>query len=32
MRRGEMARPGVVPFGRYYGSVDAMPLYVMLES
>ena len=30
MRRGEMARLGEVPFGRYYGSVDATPLYVML--
>src|SRR5437868_14482552 len=30
MRRGEMARLGEVPFGRYYGSVDATPLFVML--
>jgi len=29
-RRGEMAALGEVPFGRYYGSVDATPLYVML--
>jgi glycogen debranching enzyme len=29
-RSGEMARLGEVPFGRYYGSVDATPLYVML--
>ncbi|MFQ5973763.1 MAG: glycogen debranching N-terminal domain-containing protein [Alphaproteobacteria bacterium] len=29
-RRGEMARLGEVPFGRYYGSVDATPLFVML--
>jgi glycogen debranching enzyme len=29
-RRGEMAATGEVPFGRYYGSVDATPLYVML--
>ena len=30
MRRGEMAALGEVPFSRYYGSVDATPLYVML--
>ncbi len=30
MRRGEMAALGEVPFGRYYGSVDATPLFVML--
>ena len=30
MRKGEMARLGEVPFGRYYGSVDATPLFVML--
>ncbi|MBV8493135.1 MAG: amylo-alpha-1,6-glucosidase [Alphaproteobacteria bacterium] len=30
MRRGEMARLGEVPFARYYGSVDATPLFVML--
>ncbi len=30
MRAGEMARTGEVPFGRYYGSVDATPLFVML--
>ena len=29
-RGGEMAALGEVPFGRYYGSVDATPLYVML--
>lgn len=29
-RRGEMAALGEVPFGRYYGSIDATPLYVML--
>lgn len=29
-RRGEMAALGEVPFGRYYGSVDATPLYVIL--
>jgi glycogen debranching enzyme len=30
MRSGEMARLGEVPFGRYYGTVDATPLFVML--
>jgi len=30
MRRGEMASLKEVPFGRYYGSVDATPLFVML--
>ncbi len=30
MRDGEMARLGEVPFTRYYGSVDATPLFVML--
>jgi glycogen debranching enzyme len=29
-RGGEMARTGEVPFGRYYGAVDATPLFVML--
>jgi glycogen debranching enzyme len=29
-RRGEMAALGEVPFGRYYGSVDATPLFIML--
>ena len=29
-RSGEMAALGEVPFGRYYGSVDATPLFVML--
>jgi glycogen debranching enzyme len=29
-RSGEMARTGEMPFGRYYGSVDATPLFVML--
>lgn len=29
-RDGEMARLGEVPFRRYYGSVDATPLFVML--
>ncbi len=30
MRDGEMARLREVPFSRYYGSVDATPLFVML--
>ena len=30
MRNGEMARLREVPFARYYGSVDATPLFVML--
>ncbi len=30
IREGEMAHLGEVPFGRYYGSVDATPLFVML--
>jgi glycogen debranching enzyme len=29
-RRGEMAATGEIPFGRYYGSVDSTPLFVML--
>jgi glycogen debranching enzyme len=29
-RTGEMAALGEVPFGRYYGSVDATPLFVLL--
>lgn len=30
LREGEMAALGEVPFGRYYGSVDATPLFVVL--
>lgn len=30
MRRCEMATTGEVPFGRYYGSIDSTPLFVML--
>lgn len=30
VRHGEMANLKEVPFGRYYGSVDATPLFVML--
>lgn len=29
-RRGEMAALGEIPFGLYYGSVDATPLFVLL--
>ena len=29
-RRGEMAALDEIPFGRYYGSVDATPLFVLL--
>jgi glycogen debranching enzyme len=32
MRKGEMARLGEVPFGRYYGTVDATPLFVLLAA
>ena len=31
-RKGEMARLGEVPFGRYYGTVDATPLFVVLAA
>ncbi len=30
MRVGEWANRGMVPFGRYYGSVDVTPLYISL--
>ncbi|WP_348240176.1 hypothetical protein, partial [Salmonella enterica] len=30
MRECELARLGEVPFGRYYGSIDSTPLYVVL--
>lgn len=29
IRRGELSRTGRIPFGRYYGSVDATPLFLM---
>lgn len=29
-RQGEMAALGEVPFGKYYGSVDATPLFILL--
>jgi len=32
MRQSEMARTGEVPFGRYYGSVDSTPLFVLLTA
>src|SRR5262249_4695197 len=32
LRHGEMATLGEVPFGRYYGSVDATPLFVVLAA
>ena len=31
-RKGELAATGEVPFARYYGSVDATPLFVVLAS
>src|SRR5579864_2659935 len=31
-REGEMAALGEIPFRRYYGSVDATPLYVLLAA
>jgi glycogen debranching enzyme len=30
MRSGEMAATGEIPFGRYYGTVDATPLFLWL--
>jgi glycogen debranching enzyme len=32
VRRGEMAALKEVPFGRYYGTVDATPLFLMLAA
>lgn len=29
VRRGELSRTGRVPFGRYFGSVDATPLFLL---
>jgi glycogen debranching enzyme len=29
-RKGEMAALGEIPFGRYYGSIDSTPLFVLL--
>jgi glycogen debranching enzyme len=31
-RRGEMAALGEIPFGRYYGTVDATPLFIMVAA
>ena len=31
-RGGEMAALGEIPFGRYYGSIDSTPLFVMLAA
>jgi glycogen debranching enzyme len=31
-RKGEMAALGEVPFGRYYGSVDSTPLFILLAA
>lgn len=31
-RSGEMARLGEIPFGRYYGSIDSTPLFVLLAA
>jgi glycogen debranching enzyme len=30
MRSGEMAALGEIPFGRYYGTIDATPLFIIL--
>ena len=30
IRKGELARIGEIPFARYYGTVDATPLFVLL--
>ncbi|MFP4315982.1 MAG: glycogen debranching N-terminal domain-containing protein [Desulfovibrionales bacterium] len=32
VREGEMARLGEVPFARYYGTIDATPLFVFLAA
>jgi glycogen debranching enzyme len=32
MRKGEMAELREVPFGRYYGTVDATPLFIVLAA
>lgn len=32
MRKGEMASLGEVPFGRYYGTVDGTPLFILLAA
>jgi glycogen debranching enzyme len=30
LRKGELAELGEIPFGRYYGSVDSTPLFIIL--
>ena len=30
MRKGELAALGEIPFGRYYGTIDATPLFIVL--
>ncbi|MGZ5090503.1 MAG: amylo-alpha-1,6-glucosidase [Burkholderiales bacterium] len=30
MRKGELAALGEIPFGRYYGSIDSTPLFIVL--
>jgi glycogen debranching enzyme len=30
MRKGELANLGEIPFGRYYGTIDATPLFIVL--
>lgn len=32
IRKGEMAATGEIPFAKYYGSVDATPLFVLLAN
>ena len=32
MRQGEMALTGDVPYGRYYGSIDSTPLFLLLAA
>jgi glycogen debranching enzyme len=32
MRKGEMAEMREVPFGRYYGTIDGTPLFIMLAA
>ncbi len=32
MRKGEMAELGEVPFGRYYGTIDGTPLFILLAA
>ena len=32
LRSGEMTRTGELPFGRYYGSIDSTPLYLVLAA